>query len=301
MLDQVLQFSISSVACLIIPLLSVAIFSLFERQFLGLVHKRFGPNKVSEGGLAQPLSDAIKLLSKQEDKVGNSKGVLFYLSPSIMLFTSIIMWWCYPSSFGLSSWSLSSFFIILVFSITVYGVISLGWYSNSKYASLGAIRSSVQSISYEVGLAFGVISLCLTLGSVSISEWSCAQRYSWSVVWMPVFFCMMIAILTAESGRPPFDLPEGESELVGGFSVEYGGVGYTMVFLSETLMLLWSSSILSTAFLSSSFWGFGVMVMGMVLLRASVPRVRFDFMMELFWVRILPCLISLGTIYVILV
>nr|UTN43126.1 NADH dehydrogenase subunit 1 [Quadraceps punctatus] len=280
------------VLIILFSIMAVALFSAFERKLLGFMQNRVGPEKVSVLGSLQPFADGLKLLSKEEKCLDHSNLLIFYFPPLLLFFLSILFWWVFPSQEGFFHWSKSSFFLLFLFSVSVYSVVVMGWFSNSKYAALGCVRSAVQSISYEVGIAVSVVFFCLFFFSPSVEKWVLFQREIFSFFWMPSIFIFCSLMFLVEVNRSPFDLSEGESELVSGFCVEYGGTGYTLIFLSENLSLMWVSVLLVNIFFGG-WWVFSSLVLlGFVWVRASLPRIRFDKLMFFFWGELLPLLLT---------
>nr|WNE90730.1 NADH dehydrogenase subunit 1 [Actornithophilus gracilis] len=288
--------SLFSVAQFLIVLvfifLSVAFFSLMERKILSYIHFRKGPNKVIFMGLFQPFVDAIKLITKDDSPVSWSNKILFYISPIFMLTLSLIVWIVFPFVWG------ELFFL----GLSVYGLIISGWSSNSKYAMLGSVRSIVQSISYEVVLSFLLLSLMVLVMGYSISIFN---SFKFMKVFLMAPFLLIIFSITAlaELNRSPFDLSEGESELVSGYSIEYGGVMYTVIFLSENVMIFFSSLMISFFFFNLSstlmfFILFSFTSLMICLIRGIVPRLRYDVLMGLCWTCLLPLvMVSLNFIW----
>nr|WIL10134.1 NADH dehydrogenase subunit 1 [Actornithophilus hoplopteri] len=278
---------------LVFIFLSVAFFSLMERKILSYIHFRKGPNKVIIMGLFQPFVDAIKLITKDDSPVSWSNKALFYLSPIFMLSLSLIIWIVFPFLWGELKTQNFSFLLIFFFlGMSVYGLIISGWSSNSKYAMLGSVRSIVQSISYEVILSFLLLSLMVLVWSYSIHDFGSFKLMKVFLM-APFLFSIFSITALAELNRSPFDLSEGESELVSGYSIEYGGIMYTMIFLSENVMIFFSSLLISYFFfnLSSTFMFFilfSFMSFMICLIRGIVPRLRYDILMYMCWVCLLP-------------
>nr|WJQ21835.1 NADH dehydrogenase subunit 1 [Actornithophilus grandiceps] len=288
---------------LVFIFLSVAFFSLMERKILSYVHFRKGPNKVLVSGLTQPFVDAIKLITKDDSPVSWSNKVYYYLSPIFMLVLSLMIWIVYPFLWGnLKSQNFSFLIIFLLMGLSVYGLIISGWSSNSKYAMLGSMRSIVQSISYEVILSFLFLSLMVLVWGYSIFSF---LLFNNTKVFLMAPFLFLIFLITAlaELNRAPFDLSEGESELVSGYSVEYGGIMYTLIFLSENVMIFFSSLMISFVFLNLSsfflfFCSFSFFSFLICLIRGIVPRLRYDSLMSVCWILVLPLtMVSLNLIW----
>nr|YP_010890523.1 NADH dehydrogenase subunit 1 [Plegadiphilus threskiornis]WIM51529.1 NADH dehydrogenase subunit 1 [Plegadiphilus threskiornis] len=276
---------------MVMIMICVAFFSLMERKILSYIHFRKGPNKVMIMGFFQPFADAMKLISKDDSPVKWSNSVSYYLSPLFMMFLGLISWWIFPFNWKTYSNNSSLLFIILILGMTIYGILISGWSSNSKYATLGSMRSISQSISYEVLMSFVFLSLISVISSYSISK---MYDYTMSKIIMMMPFMMLLLMISAlaELNRSPFDLSEGESELVSGYSVEYGGIVYTLIFLSENIMIFFSSFILSFVCVPYNtmigvvlFSGFTFLI---CVIRGIVPRMRYDILMNLCWVYLLP-------------
>nr|YP_010890517.1 NADH dehydrogenase subunit 1 [Colpocephalum eucarenum]WIM51523.1 NADH dehydrogenase subunit 1 [Colpocephalum eucarenum] len=289
--NYILMF-IHEVFLILMILLSVAFFSLMERKILSYVHERKGPNKVSLGGFLQPISDAVKLLSKDDMPVVWSNKLIFYFSPLFMFFLALLCWIVFPFIWGGMSNSVSFITMILIFGLSVYGIMLSGWSSNSTYSMLGSIRSVSQSISYEVIMSFIFLSIIFL-----VSDFSIEGFYKWKLmkifIMCPFFLMLTCISLLAEMNRTPFDLAEGESELVSGYSVEYGGFSYTIIFLGENIMIFFSSFVISFFFFSSltsfiNFFCFSLITFFICLIRGVLPRLRYDQLMTMCWTYFMP-------------
>jgi len=252
---MIFDFFISTflrILIIIIPLLiSVAYFTLAERKVMGAIQRRRGPNLIGIFGLLQPLADGLKLLVKETIIPSNSNKNLFILSPLITFIISLIGWTIIPYndySF-LSDINISLLYIFAVSSLGVYGIIISGWSSNSKYAFLGALRSTAQMVSYEVSIGFIIIVLVICCGSFNLQNIIQSQQNVWYFVpFIPLFLMFFISGL-AETNRHPFDLPEAEAELVSGYNVEYSAVGFTLFFLAEYSNIILMSAVAAILFL----------------------------------------------------
>lgn len=295
----------------VVPLLiSVAYFTLAERKILGAIQRRRGPNVVGVYGLLQPLSDGFKLLVKETIIPSSSNQIIFILSPMLTFIVSIIGWSMIPfSEYGvLADVNIGLLYILGISSLGIYGIIMSGWSSNSKYAFLGALRSTAQMVSYEVSIGFIIITVVLCSGSFNLNEIVYAQKDCWFIITFFPLFLIFFTCGLAETNRHPFDLPEAEAELVSGYNVEYSAMGFALFSLGEYSNMLmmsalnvilfcggWYPPIPFLSFIPNSFW-FGVKICFFVILfvvmRAALPRLRYDQLMSLGWKTFLP--ITLG-------
>lgn len=308
-----LIFLINIIQYLIITipvLLSVAIFTVFERKVIGYTQYRQGPVRVGFLGLLQPIADGLKLLIKEPITPINSNFLMFTAAPIITLLLSLINWSLIPFYYGsvLSDLNLGVLFILGVSSLGVYGVIIAGWSSNSKYAFLGALRSAAQMISYEVSIGIILITVLLPVGSLNLTDIVLAQKKIWFIIpFFPIFILFFISSV-AETNRHPFDLPEAEAELVSGYNVEYSSVGFAFFFIGEYANIIFMSALNSILFLGGwlsplpviDFLEGPVMfslkilffIFLFIFIRAILPRYRYDQLMSLGWKVFLP--LSLG-------
>nr|QHR80297.1 NADH dehydrogenase 1 [Cycloramphus boraceiensis] len=292
--------------CYIIPiLLAVAFLTLIERKVLGYMQHRKGPNVVGPTGLLQPIADGVKLFIKEPLRPATSSQTLFLLTPTLALTLAMIIWTPLPMPSPLSNMNLSILFILALSSLTVYSILGSGWASNSKYALIGALRAVAQTISYEVTLALILLCAILISGNFNLQNFSITQEPMWLIfpIW-PLAMMWFISTL-AETNRAPFDLTEGESELVSGFNVEYAGGPFALFFLSEYANILMMNTISAIIFMGSStnshlyIMTFYIMIkaasLSMVFLwiRASYPRFRYDQLMHLMWKNFLPLTLAL--------
>lgn len=294
---------------IVLPLLgAVAYLTLMERKVIGAMQLRKGPNVVGPFGLLQPLADGVKLMLKEVILPSQANKTLFLLAPIITFVLAMIGWAVVPFSetFVIADLNIGVMYLLATSSLGIYGVIISGWASNSKYAFLGAIRSSAQMISYEVSIGLIIISVVLCVGSLNLSDIVLAQKDLWFVIPMFPMFILFFVSGLAETNRHPFDLPEAESELVAGYNVEYSSMPFSMFFLGE-----YANMILMSAFTSILFLGgwlpiydheFFRMIPGFIWLcakifillfcfiwvRATLPRYRYDQLMRLGWKVFLP-------------
>ena len=294
---------------LLIPVLvSVALIVWFDRRVWGLVQKRKGPNVVGPFGLLQTVADALKYIFKEIIIPASANKVIFILAPIVTMTLALIAWAVIPIS---ETWLLADInvgilYLFAISSLGVYGIIMGGWASNSKYPFLGAIRSAAQMISYEVSIGVIIINVLLCVGSLNLTDIVLAQEKIWFVIPLfPMFVIYFISAL-AETNRPPFDLPEAEAELVAGYQTEYSGMMYAMFWLGEYANILLMCALGSILFLGGwlspiSIYPFDLipspiwLVLKILLLfflfalvKAIVPRYRYDQLMKLGWKVFLP-------------
>jgi NADH-quinone oxidoreductase subunit H len=292
---------------IVVPLLiSVAYFTLAERKILGAIHRRRGPNVIGVYGLLQPLSDGFKLLVKETVLPSSANKILFVLSPILTFLISLMGWAIIPFDkyAVLSEINIGILYLFAISSLGVYGIIMSGWSSNSKYAFLGALRSTAQMVSYEVSMGFIMLTIIVCCGSFNLQNIIEAQTSIWFVFVFPPLFLMFFTSALAETNRHPFDLPEAEAELVSGYNVEYSAMGFALFSLGEYANMLLMSSInvilffggwlapfSFLSFIPGAFW-FGLKICFFVILyvwmRAALPRYRYDQLMGLGWKVFLP-------------
>lgn len=293
--------AIKSLFLIISILIGVAYLTLLERQLMGILQRRKGPLVVGFLGLLQPLADGLKLFLKEIIIPSSSNKILFILAPIFSFFFSLLNWAVIPYSehLILSNINLTIFYLLSISSLNVYGIILSGWSSNSNYAFLGCLRSTAQMISYEISISFILISICLNSQSFNLMDIIIAQKDIWNIfTFLPLFILFTISIL-AETNRHPFDLPEAESELVSGYNVEYSAITFAFFFLGEYANILLMSLLTTSLFLGGwyffsykSFLFFIIKAvifsLSFIILRAILPRYRFDQLMNIGWTIILP-------------
>lgn len=309
---------IVKIVIILIPLiLTVAYLTYFERKVIGFMQLRVGPNVTGPWGLIQPFADVFKLLFKEVTRPSSSNKWLFYIGPMLSLAPSFAAWAVVPFSdkWLLTNVDVSLLYILMITSLSVYGVIIAGWASNSKYAFLGAMRSSAQTISYEIAMSAALVCVIMVSGSLNFNEIVAAQAkgiaggsiFSWNwFTLFPVFLVYLISAV-AETNRAPFDVAEGESEIVAGFHVEYSGFAFALFFLAEYIFMILIGALTSIMFLGgwlspfpqswgivgtpSAIWMFAKMAMvlyGYLWIRATFPRYRYDQIMRLGWKVLIP-------------
>ena len=297
-------------------LIAVAYLTLAERRVIGFMQLRKGPNVVGPFGMFQPFADALKLMAKETILPAGANKVVFLFAPMLTFILSLVAWAVIPFGEGLviADINVGILYLFAVSSLGVYGVIMAGWASNSKYAFLGALRSAAQMVSYEVSMGLVIINVLLCAGSLNLSDIVEAQRDMWfALPLLPMFVVFFISTL-AETNRAPFDLPEGESELVAGYFVEYSSMPFALFFLGEYANMILMSSMTVILFLGGWFPPFDIWPLNMIpgplwfilkimlllfvflWVRATTPRYRYDQLMRLGWKIFLP----FSLIYVVL-
>nr|YP_010554736.1 NADH dehydrogenase subunit 1 [Arctopsyche spinescens]UYO79369.1 NADH dehydrogenase subunit 1 [Arctopsyche spinescens] len=280
---------VSSLVLLVGVLISVAFLTLLERKILGYIQFRKGPNKLGVLGLLQPFSDAIKLFSKEFFIPKSSNYVVYLMAPILSLFISLLIWLVLPFYVGNIFFYLGFIFILCCLSVGVYLIMLSGWSSNSNYSMIGSLRAIAQTISYEVSLIVMMLGLIMLVYDFNLLNLKIYQTWSWFIFLLfpisLIFFCSLLA----ECNRTPFDFAEGESELVSGFNIEYGGSEFALIFLSEYSSILFMSGLFSMLFLGSNLdsilFYFKLMIVSFlfVWVRGTLPRYRYDKLMYLTW------------------
>ncbi|MCF6282510.1 MAG: NADH-quinone oxidoreductase subunit NuoH [Candidatus Polarisedimenticolaceae bacterium] len=304
------------IVLIVLPLMVlVAYYTLAERKVIGFMQVRIGPNRVGPNGLGQPIADALKLMFKEIILPTKANKVLFLIAPLLTLGPALAAWAVFPfdAELVLADVNAGLLYILALTSVGVYGVIIAGWASNSKYALLGAVRSAAQIVSYEIAMGFAIVGVLVAAGSLNLGDIVRAQDgslFHW--FWLPLFPLLVIYFISgvAETNRAPFDVAEGESEIVAGFHVEYSGMTFAVFFLGEYANMILISALTALMFLGgwlSPFQGTFLepvfaWVPGLVWLflktaifaflflwfRATFPRYRYDQIMRLGWKVFIP-------------
>jgi NADH-quinone oxidoreductase subunit H len=306
---QILGNEVYKILFLLVPILvSVAMIVWLDRRVWGLVQKRKGPNVVGPFGLLQTLADALKYILKEIIIPASANKAVFILAPIVTMTLALVAWAVIPMSeeLVLSDINVGILYLFAVSSLGVYGIIMGGWASNSKYPFLGAIRSAAQMVSYEVSIGIIIINVLLCVGSLNLKDIVLAQKDLWYVIPLfPMFVIFFISAL-AETNRPPFDLPEAEAELVAGYQTEYSGMMYAMFWLGEYANILLMCAMGSILFLGGWLPIVDIYPINLIpapiwmilkilflfflfaLIKAIVPRYRYDQLMRLGWKIFLP-------------
>ena len=327
--QQPVIWTLAKIIIVLLPILGcVAYLTYWERKMIAWMHIRVGPNRVGPAGLLQPIADAVKLMFKEIITPGQADRPLFYLAPIMVLMPALAAWSVVPFGPGLVLADVNAglLFVMAITSVGVYGVIIAGWASNSKYAFLGSMRAAAQMVSYELAMGFVLVTVLLVAGTLNLTGIVNGQNQGWfaergwtflSWNWLPLLPLFVIYVISsvAETNRHPFDVVEGESEIVAGHMVEYSGMSFAVFFLGEyanmillaamaTIMFLggWAAPVnfeilLGVDFpgwvdsLSNWFWLFAkvfIVVSMFIWFRASFPRYRYDQIMRLGWKVFIP-------------
>jgi NADH-quinone oxidoreductase subunit H len=311
MVEGTIVLIVKSIVIFAVMLQIVPIVLLAERKLLGRFQSRIGPNRVGPYGMAQPIADVLKLLSKEAFTPASAVPWMMAVAPVISVTTAVATMAIIPfgpydvwgGGFGLYGIdvSIGLLYFFAFGSLAFYGVMLGGWASGSKYSFLGAMRAAAQLISYEVALGLSLLGVAMTAGSLSLVDIVEAQDGIWYVVPQFVGFCIFMVAGFAETNRPPFDLPEGDAEIVGGYNTEYGGMRFGSFFMAEYMEILIISAIAAACFLGgwhgpgpeelAPLWMLVKIIAGAVFfiwVRASLPRLRYDQLMSFGWKILLP-------------
>lgn len=296
---------------MILILMGAAAYMTFaERVVMARMQLRLGPNRVGPLGLLQPIADGIKLLLKESFRPANVEKFTYWLAPAISLFTALFAFvlipvggtihlFGYPIRLQIADVNAGFLLLLAISSLAVYGVVLAGWSSNNRYSLLGSLRGTAQMISYEIPMGLSLVSVALTAGTLNLSEIVELQRNHWFVWTNPIGFIIYFITAFAETNRAPFDLPEAEQELVGGYHTEYGGLKFALFFLAEYVNILAVSSIAVTLFFGGwvgpgdlpFVWFFlkvAVFVFVFIWVRATMARFRYDQLMSFGWKVLIP-------------
>lgn len=314
---SILLWIVIKIVVIVVPLLlCVAYLTYAERKVIGYIQVRIGPNRVGFGGLLQPFADLLKLITKEIIVPTRSNKYLFVIAPLFAMVPALAGWAVIPFDQGMALANIDAgiLYLFAMSSLGVYGVLIAGWASNSKYAMLGALRSAAQTVSYEISMGFALVGVLLAAGSMNITDVVLSQQggiwHWWCLPLFPLFMVFWIAGI-AETNRAPFDLAEGESEIVAGFHVEYSAIGFALFFMAEYASMILIATITALLFLGgwlSPFEGVPFLqdifffVPGFVWLlikisfflfvylwvRATFPRYRYDQLMRLGWKILIP-------------
>nr|AHW99133.1 NADH dehydrogenase subunit 1 [Martes zibellina] len=300
------MFMINIISLIVPILLAVAFLTLVERKVLGYMQLRKGPNVVGPYGLLQPIADAVKLFTKEPLRPLTSSITMFVMAPILALTLALTMWIPLPMPYPLINMNLGVLFMLAMSSLAVYSILWSGWASNSKYALIGALRAVAQTISYEVTLAIILLSVLLMNGSFTLSTLITTQEHLWLILpaW-PLAMMWFISTL-AETNRAPFDLTEGESELVSGFNVEYAAGPFALFFLAEYANIIMMNVLTAILFFGAFHTPYLpelysvnftmktlLLTISFLWIRASYPRFRYDQLMHLLWKNFLPLTLAL--------
>ena len=330
-LALVIEWLIKAIVLVLILLTGFAYLTLYERKALARLQMRVGPNRAGPWGLLQPIADAVKLIFKEELMPARADKLLFFLAPIVTLvpalvITAVVPWGPTLHVFGhditlyIADINVGVLYIMSVASIAVYGIVLAGWSSNNKYAMMGGLRSTAQMISYEIALGLSFVGVILLAGSAQMTEIVTAQKSVWFVMLQPVGTVIFLIATLAEVNRAPFDMPEAEQELTAGYHTEYSGMKFALLFMAEYDKMIAISSIGATLFFGGyrEFWFLSntilsvdrtpwlgpiyifikifILLFGMIWVRATFPRIRYDRLMAFGWKVLLP--LSLALIFI---
>jgi NADH-quinone oxidoreductase subunit H len=301
-------YGILSLGLLIFLLINIAFATLAERKVMASIQRRTGPNVIGFLGFLQPFADGLKAILKEPIIPRNANFALFILAPNLVLFLSLVVWFFIPLTFqSYTNFSLTLFYILMISVFEIYGILFSGWSSNSKYALLGGLRSTAQMVAYEIALGFILLCIVLFTGSVNLIDIVLIQYYSMTWFFIPLLPLALIfsICMLAETNRTPFDLPEAEAELVAGYNVEYSGLLFAFFFLAEYSNMLVLSCLfvilflggwtvptvpISSDFINSALISIKALVIFFffIWVRATLPRYRYDQLLNIGWQIFLP-------------
>jgi NADH-quinone oxidoreductase subunit H len=309
------EWVIKSIIVLLVMTAGFAYVTWYERKVLARMQDRIGPNRAGWAGLLQPVADGLKLIFKEELTPEKADKVLFVLAPIItvipaLIITAVVPWGPVVTIGGrqvplsVANINLGVLYILTVTSISVYGITLAGWSSNNKYATLGGLRSTAQMISYELALGMSMLGPIMLASSMSLTDIVNAQQHVWYILLQPVAGVIYMIATIAEVNRAPFDMPEAEQELTAGYHVEYSGMKFALFFMAEYIKMI-AISMIGASLFFGGFWGPGVstypwlgpiylfvkvaiLLFGLIWIRATFPRIRYDRLMAFGWKILFP-------------
>ncbi len=312
----IVEWIIKAIVLILICLTGFAYLTLYERKALARIQVRIGPNRAGPFGVLQPIADGVKLIFKEELIPAKADRVIFILAPIVTVVPALIILAVLPfgptvNIFGrpvdlsvAGDINVGILYITAIASISVYGIVLAGWSSNNKYATMGGVRSTAQMISYELALGLGFIGPILLAGTMSMNKIVEAQEGMWFVVYQPIGVLVFLIATLAEVNRAPFDMPEAEQELTAGYHTEYSGLKFAMFFMAEYVKMIAVSAIAATLFFGGYRGPFidqlpwlgpiylllkvMILLFGMIWVRATLPRLRYDQLMGFGWKFLLP-------------
>jgi NADH-quinone oxidoreductase subunit H len=318
----ILEWIVKSVIILLFCVTGFAYLTFYERRALARIQVRIGPNRAGPKGWFQPVADGIKLIFKEEVIPGQAYKIVFLLAPIITVFPALVIlavipWGTEITVFGreislyLTDINVGVLYLISIASISVYGIVLAGWSSNNKYAMMGGLRSTAQMISYELAMGLALIVPIMLAGSMSLLDIVNAQNPIWFIFYQPIAALIFFIAAVAEVNRAPFDMPEAEQELTAGYHAEYSGMKFALFFMAEYVKMIAVSAIGATLFLGGFrgpfvdqvpilgpfylFIKILILLFGLIWLRATLPRIRYDRLMAFGWKFLLP--VALASVF----
>ena len=310
MLFDTIEVLIKGIIVVALLMLAAAYMTFLERVIMARMQLRLGPNRVGPLGLFQPIADGIKLLCKERFEPMRADRFVYWLAPGISLFTALFAFvlipfggtvylWGHPVALRIADVNAGIVFLLAFSSLAVYGVVLAGWASNDRYSLLGGLRGTAQMISYEIPMGISLLTVILSAGTLSLTEIVEAQRHHWFIWTNFISFVIYVITMFAETNRAPFDLPEAEQELTGGYHTEYGGMKFAIFFLAEYVNMLAVSSIAVTLFLGGWLGPGNIPILWFVVkvaififffmwVRATMARFRYDQLMSFGWKVLTP-------------